>query len=60
MKSDKPAIIVGSHIDLPAGGIFDGTLGILSALECIRIINILIMPLKLLQPVKRKDVLAEC
>ena len=34
---DKPAIIVGSHIDsVPAGGIFDGTLGILSALECIR------------------------
>lgn len=44
---DKPAIIVGSHIDsVPAGGIFDGTLGILSALECIRIIKEKGIPLK--------------
>lgn len=39
-ESGKPAIIVGSHLDsVPAGGIFDGTLGILSAMECIRIIK---------------------
>lgn len=37
---DKPAILIGSHIDsVPAGGIFDGVLGLLAGLECIRIIK---------------------
>ena len=37
---DKPAIVVGSHIDsVPCGGIFDGSLGIIAAMECIRIIK---------------------
>ena len=35
--SDKPTIIVPSHIDsVPAGGIFDGTLGVVAGLECVR------------------------
>jgi len=34
---DAPAIVMGSHIDsVPAGGIFDGTLGVLAGLECMR------------------------
>lgn len=36
----KPAILIGSHIDsVPSGGIFDGTLGLIAGLECIRIIR---------------------
>ncbi len=32
-----PAILVGSHLDsVPAGGIFDGALGVMAALECVR------------------------
>lgn len=35
-KSDK-VISIGSHIDsVPAGGIYDGTLGVLAGIECIR------------------------
>lgn len=38
--TDAPAIIIGSHIDsVPAGGMFDGSLGVLAGLECIRIIK---------------------
>lgn len=37
---DKPAILIGSHLDsVPAGGIFDGTLGVIAGLECARIIQ---------------------
>ena len=35
-----PAILLGSHIDtVPEGGMFDGTLGVLGALECARAIR---------------------
>jgi N-carbamoyl-L-amino-acid hydrolase len=38
--SDKPAVIIGSHLDsVPAGGMFDGTLGVMAGLECIRVIQ---------------------
>lgn len=38
--SDKPAVLVGSHLDsVPAGGIFDGTLGVIAGLECLRVIQ---------------------
>mgnify|MGYP003642562608 CR=1 FL=1 len=38
--NDAPAVIIGSHIDsVPAGGIFDGTLGVIAGLECIRVIK---------------------
>ncbi|WP_262690848.1 Zn-dependent hydrolase [Kordiimonas aestuarii] len=37
---DKPVVMIGSHLDsVPAGGIFDGTLGVLSGLECVRTIR---------------------
>ncbi len=37
---DAPAILIGSHIDsVPCGGIFDGTLGLIAGLECIRVIK---------------------
>ncbi|TNE62619.1 MAG: Zn-dependent hydrolase [Alphaproteobacteria bacterium] len=36
---DKPAVLIGSHLDsVPAGGIFDGTLGVVAGLECVRTI----------------------
>jgi len=36
---NKPAILIGSHLDsVPAGGMFDGTLGVIAGLECIRVI----------------------
>ena len=32
-----PAILVGSHLDsVPAGGMFDGALGVCAGLECVR------------------------
>lgn len=35
--ADSPAIMLGSHIDtVPEGGRFDGALGVLGALECVR------------------------
>lgn len=38
-KSDK-IISLGSHIDsVPAGGIYDGTLGVLAGIECIRVLQ---------------------
>lgn len=38
-KSDKH-ILIGSHIDtVPQGGIFDGNLGVLAALECLKILK---------------------
>ncbi|MFC3053579.1 Zn-dependent hydrolase [Kordiimonas pumila] len=37
---DKPVVMAGSHIDsVPAGGIFDGALGVISGLECVRTIR---------------------
>lgn len=36
-NADAPALIIGSHIDtVPCAGILDGTLGVLSGLECLR------------------------
>lgn len=38
-KSNGPAIVIGSHLDsVPCGGMFDGTLGVIAGLECIRVI----------------------
>ncbi|OCC22969.1 Zn-dependent hydrolase [Croceicoccus estronivorus] len=35
--ADKPAVVIASHLDsVPAGGIFDGVLGVVAGLECIR------------------------
>ena len=35
--ADKPAIQIGSHVDsVPAGGIFDGVLGVVAGLEVVR------------------------
>lgn len=35
---DKPTVTVGSHLDsVPAGGIFDGTLGVIAGLEILRL-----------------------
>lgn len=34
---DQPAVVIGSHLDtVPAGGIFDGALGVISGLEVLR------------------------
>ncbi|MCB2062198.1 MAG: Zn-dependent hydrolase [Novosphingobium sp.] len=34
---DRPAILIGSHLDsVPAGGIFDGVLGVVAGLEVVR------------------------
>lgn len=39
-EQDKPAVVMGSHIDtVPNGGFFDGTVGVLSGLECLRTIK---------------------
>jgi N-carbamoyl-L-amino-acid hydrolase len=36
---DEPALVLGSHIDsVAAAGIFDGTLGVMAGLECLRVI----------------------
>ena len=41
-----PAIMVGSHLDtVPAGGAFDGALGVAVALECVRAIREAAIPL---------------
>lgn len=38
--ADKPAVIVASHLDsVPAGGMFDGVLGVVAGLECVRAIQ---------------------
>ncbi|WP_193214684.1 Zn-dependent hydrolase [Luteolibacter marinus] len=35
--ADAPSLVIGSHIDtVPCAGILDGTLGVLSGLECLR------------------------
>src|SRR5699024_4374650 len=39
-KTDKPPVLVGSHLDTqPSGGRFDGILGVLTALEGVRTLN---------------------
>ncbi|NVJ62021.1 MAG: Zn-dependent hydrolase [Gammaproteobacteria bacterium] len=44
---DAPAILIGSHLDsVPAGGMFDGTLGVIAGLECVRRIQELNLPIK--------------
>src|SRR3546814_7830613 len=38
--SEKPAVACGSHTDsVPCGGMFDGAVGVISGLECIRVMN---------------------
>jgi N-carbamoyl-L-amino-acid hydrolase len=38
--ADQPAVMVGSHTDSQlCGGIFDGTLGVIAGLECLRVIR---------------------
>lgn len=37
---ERPCVMVGSHLDsVPAGGMFDGTLGVIAGLECVRTIK---------------------
>ncbi len=39
-EMDRPAVMIGSHLDsVPAGGIYDGTLGVIAGIECIRTIK---------------------
>lgn len=38
--SDRAAVVIGSHLDsVPCGGMFDGSLGVLVGLECLRVIQ---------------------
>lgn len=44
---DGKALLIGSHLDsVPAGGMFDGVLGVVAGLECIRVIKENEIPLK--------------
>ncbi len=44
---DRKALILASHLDsVPAGGMFDGVLGVVAGLECIRVIQENNIPLK--------------
>eukprot|EP00657_Telonema_sp_P-1_P005162 TRINITY_DN22341_c0_g1_i1.p1 TRINITY_DN22341_c0_g1~~TRINITY_DN22341_c0_g1_i1.p1 ORF type:complete len:157 (+),score=49.73 TRINITY_DN22341_c0_g1_i1:179-649(+) len=39
-EMDRPAVMIGSHLDsVPAGGIYDGTLGVIAGVECVRTIK---------------------
>ena len=39
-ESESPAVVLGSHIDsVVDGGLFDGSLGVLAGLECVRAIR---------------------
>ncbi len=39
-EKNKKALLIGSHLDsVPAGGLFDGVLGVVAGLECIRVIQ---------------------
>ncbi len=39
-EADKKALLLGSHLDsVPAGGMFDGVLGVVAGLECIRVLQ---------------------
>lgn len=43
----KKTLLIGSHLDsVPAGGIFDGVLGVIAGLECIRVLKENDIPLK--------------
>jgi len=40
IDENKPAIVIGSHLDTVInGGMFDGVLGVMAGLECIRTLN---------------------
>ena len=46
-EPDQKALIIGSHLDsVPAGGMFDGVLGIVAGMECIRVMQEHQIPLK--------------
>lgn len=46
-SADLKALLIGSHLDsVPAGGMFDGVLGVVAGLECIRVIKENDIPLK--------------
>ena len=39
-NNNRPVVLVGSHLDsVPCGGTLDGALGVLAALECMRVIK---------------------
>ncbi|MCI5105243.1 MAG: Zn-dependent hydrolase [Pseudomonadales bacterium] len=39
-SDDQKALLIGSHLDsVPAGGMFDGVLGVVAGLECIRVLQ---------------------
>jgi beta-ureidopropionase / N-carbamoyl-L-amino-acid hydrolase len=40
LQDDAPPVMVGSHVDtVPQGGLFDGTLGVMAALELVEALN---------------------
>lgn len=44
---EQKALLIGSHMDsVPAGGMFDGVLGVVAGLECIRVLKENDVPLK--------------
>ncbi len=44
---DQKVLLIGSHLDsVPAGGMFDGVLGVIAGLECIRVLKENNIPLK--------------
>jgi len=46
-ETDHKALLIGSHLDsVPAGGMFDGVLGVVAGIECIRVIQENNIPLK--------------
>lgn len=46
-SADKRALLIGSHLDsVPAGGMFDGVLGVIAGLECIRVLQENDVPLR--------------
>lgn len=39
-SAEKKSLLIGSHLDsVPAGGMFDGVLGVIAGLECIRVLK---------------------
>jgi N-carbamoyl-L-amino-acid hydrolase len=46
-EPDQKALLIGSHLDsVPAGGMFDGVLGVIAGLECIRVLKENNVPLR--------------
>lgn len=46
-QPEQKALLIGSHMDsVPAGGMFDGVLGVVAGLECIRVLKENGVPLK--------------